>query len=52
MPDAFTSSMCSYPWGRMGFVRAMIEVSAENELKKEVTMAVPNVDGVTPRKFP
>ncbi|GJQ94485.1 hypothetical protein Tco_0005624 [Tanacetum coccineum] len=29
MPDAFTSSMCSYPWGRMGFVRAMIEVSAE-----------------------
>ncbi|GKC42863.1 hypothetical protein Tco_1060585, partial [Tanacetum coccineum] len=45
MLDAFTSSMCSDPWGRMGFARAMIEVSAENELKKEVTMAVPNVDG-------
>ncbi|GKF69511.1 hypothetical protein Tco_0202568, partial [Tanacetum coccineum] len=29
--DAFTSSMCSDPWGRMGFARAMIEVSAENE---------------------
>ncbi|GJW89627.1 trichome birefringence-like protein 3 [Tanacetum coccineum] len=45
MLDAFTSSMCSDPWGRMGFARAMIEVSAENELKKEVTMVVPNVDG-------
>ncbi|GJX04521.1 hypothetical protein Tco_0190437 [Tanacetum coccineum] len=45
MLDAFTSSMCSDPWGRMGFTRAMIEVSAENELKKEVTMVVPNVDG-------
>ncbi|GKA89536.1 hypothetical protein Tco_0811348 [Tanacetum coccineum] len=45
MLDAFTSSMCSDPWGRMGFAMAMIEVSAENKLKKEVTMVVPNVDG-------
>ncbi|GJZ14024.1 hypothetical protein Tco_0549254, partial [Tanacetum coccineum] len=45
MFDAFTSSMCLDLWGRMGFARAMIEVSAENELKKEVTIVVPNVDG-------
>ncbi|GJW40603.1 putative ribonuclease H-like domain-containing protein, partial [Tanacetum coccineum] len=45
MLDAFTSAMCVEPWGRLGFVRALIEVTAENELKKEVTMVVPIVDG-------
>ncbi|GJV18295.1 hypothetical protein Tco_1367315 [Tanacetum coccineum] len=45
MLDAFTSAMCADPWGRMGFARALIEVSAEKALKQEVVMAVPNVDG-------
>ncbi|GJW65633.1 hypothetical protein Tco_0117517 [Tanacetum coccineum] len=40
MLDAFTSAMCLEPCGRIGFVRALIEVSAEKDLKKEVTMAV------------
>ncbi|GJW21715.1 hypothetical protein Tco_0032337 [Tanacetum coccineum] len=43
--DAFTSAMCSEPWGRLGFARALIEVTAEKELKHEVTMAVRVVDG-------
>ncbi|GKF93413.1 hypothetical protein Tco_0280132, partial [Tanacetum coccineum] len=31
--------------GRLGFTRALIEVSADRELKQEVIMAVPKVDG-------
>ncbi|GJU88115.1 hypothetical protein Tco_1300538 [Tanacetum coccineum] len=45
MLDAFTSSMCSEPWGRMGYARALIEISAENELKNEIRMVVPIVEG-------
>ncbi|GJS75277.1 hypothetical protein Tco_0725158 [Tanacetum coccineum] len=44
MLDAFTSAMCADSWGRLGFARALIEVSAETELKKEVIMAVPMVE--------
>ncbi|GJU28485.1 aspartic peptidase [Tanacetum coccineum] len=29
------SAMCNEPWGRIGYARALIEVSAEKELKKE-----------------
>ncbi|GJT80868.1 protein LAZ1 [Tanacetum coccineum] len=45
MLDAFTNAMCAEPWGRLGFARALIEVMAEKDLKKEVTMAIPIVDG-------
>ncbi|GKE20594.1 hypothetical protein Tco_1432106 [Tanacetum coccineum] len=45
MLDAFTSSMCSEPWGRMGYARALIEISVESELKKEVKIDVPIVEG-------
>ncbi|GKB40142.1 RNA-directed DNA polymerase, eukaryota, reverse transcriptase zinc-binding domain protein [Tanacetum coccineum] len=45
MLDSFTSSMCSEPWGRLGFARALIEVSANVDLKQVVTMAVPIIDG-------
>ncbi|GJR17556.1 hypothetical protein Tco_0966083 [Tanacetum coccineum] len=45
MLDAFTNSMCAEPWGRLGFARALIEVTAEKDLKQEVTMAIPIVDG-------
>ncbi|GJT92141.1 RNA-directed DNA polymerase, eukaryota, reverse transcriptase zinc-binding domain protein [Tanacetum coccineum] len=34
MIDAFTSTMCADPWGRMGYARALIKVSAEKELKQ------------------
>nr|GEU60554.1 hypothetical protein [Tanacetum cinerariifolium] len=39
--DAFTSLMCKDPWDRIGYARALIEVSADRELKKEITMAIP-----------
>ncbi|GJY01145.1 hypothetical protein Tco_0359297 [Tanacetum coccineum] len=34
MLDAFTSAMCTEPWGRIGYARALIEVAADIELKK------------------
>ncbi|GJY09971.1 hypothetical protein Tco_0378156 [Tanacetum coccineum] len=45
MLDAFTSSMCAEPWGRLGYARALIEVTDKRELKKEVTMAIPIING-------
>ncbi|GJT03135.1 hypothetical protein Tco_0824304 [Tanacetum coccineum] len=45
MLDTFTCAMCNDPWGRIGFARALIEVNATKDLKKEVIMAVPNEDG-------
>ncbi|GJZ05760.1 hypothetical protein Tco_0539553 [Tanacetum coccineum] len=45
MIDAFTSSMCVDPWGRIRFARSLIEVSAETDLKQEVIMVVPYEDG-------
>ncbi|GKC13183.1 hypothetical protein Tco_1009965, partial [Tanacetum coccineum] len=49
MLDAFTSAMCVEPWGRMGYVRTLIEVSADKELKQEVIMVVPiiNREGIS-----
>ncbi|GJZ64173.1 hypothetical protein Tco_0620594 [Tanacetum coccineum] len=41
MLDAFTSSMCVDSWGRISFARALIEIDANSELKKEVKMAIP-----------
>ncbi|GKA90474.1 trichome birefringence-like protein 3 [Tanacetum coccineum] len=46
MLDAFTSSMCEDPWGRLGFARALIEVSADKALKQEVVMAIPEEDSM------
>ncbi|GJT93786.1 zinc knuckle CX2CX4HX4C containing protein [Tanacetum coccineum] len=45
MLDSFTSSMCTKPWGLLGFAPALIEVSVEKELKQVVTMAILIVDG-------
>ncbi|GKA63576.1 hypothetical protein Tco_0763182 [Tanacetum coccineum] len=41
MLDAFISSMCVDSWGRINFARALIEIHATLELKKEVRMAIP-----------
>ncbi|GJW99506.1 hypothetical protein Tco_0183420 [Tanacetum coccineum] len=48
MLDAFTSAMCVEVWGRIGFARALIEVSAKKELKQEVTMVVPIIEDEGP----
>ncbi|GKB77237.1 copia protein, partial [Tanacetum coccineum] len=42
--DAFTSSMCVESWGRISFAQALIEISSDSTLKKEVIMAVLNDD--------
>ncbi|GJQ90642.1 reverse transcriptase domain-containing protein [Tanacetum coccineum] len=44
MLDAFTSTMCVEAWGRISFARALVEISSDTDLKKEVIMAVPNED--------
>nr|GEU43234.1 hypothetical protein [Tanacetum cinerariifolium] len=45
MLDAFTSSMYEEAWGRIAFSRALVEVSADRDLKEEVIIKVPVVDG-------
>ncbi|GJV49276.1 hypothetical protein Tco_1439488 [Tanacetum coccineum] len=42
MLDAYTISMCGEAWGHINFAHALIEVSSDSDLKKEVTMAVLN----------
>nr|GEU72213.1 hypothetical protein [Tanacetum cinerariifolium] len=51
MLDAFTSSMCVDSCGRIGFVRPLIEVGADKELKHEVTMVVLIVDATKKAGF-
>nr|GEZ71513.1 hypothetical protein [Tanacetum cinerariifolium] len=50
MLDAFTSSMCTEVWGRMGFARALLEVDADRNLKEEVVMAVPRLEVEIPKE--
>ncbi|GJT39992.1 reverse transcriptase domain-containing protein [Tanacetum coccineum] len=45
MLDAFTSLMCSDSWGRISYARALVEISADTSLKKEVSMSIPIEDG-------
>ncbi|GJU18979.1 eukaryotic aspartyl protease family protein [Tanacetum coccineum] len=50
MLDAFTSSMCVEAWGRINFARALIEISSDTDLKKEVIMTIPDEDGISHTK--
>ncbi|XP_021971342.1 uncharacterized protein LOC110866501 [Helianthus annuus] len=43
--DSFTTSMCVDMWGRSSFARALVEISADTDLKEELTIAVPCLDG-------
>ncbi|KAJ0615176.1 hypothetical protein HanIR_Chr02g0071041 [Helianthus annuus] len=45
MLDSFTATMYVESWGRSSFARALIEIHAESELKKSITMAIPLLDG-------
>ncbi|XP_021994822.1 uncharacterized protein LOC110891434 [Helianthus annuus] len=45
MLDSYTTSMCVDNWGRSSFARALVEVTAEKELKERITMAIPNLNG-------
>nr|GEU56368.1 hypothetical protein [Tanacetum cinerariifolium] len=39
--DSYTSNMCLSSWGKSTYARALIEVSAENELLDSVVIAIP-----------
>ncbi|XP_021994704.1 uncharacterized protein LOC110891319 [Helianthus annuus] len=43
--DSYTTSMCLDSWGRISYARALTEVSADKNLKEEITMAVPDLQG-------
>nr|GEW67648.1 hypothetical protein [Tanacetum cinerariifolium] len=45
--DAFTSTVCVEAWGRISFARALVEISSDTDLKKEITMDFPNEDGTS-----
>ncbi|XP_021994891.1 uncharacterized protein LOC110891496 [Helianthus annuus] len=42
--DSYTADMCAENWGRSSYARAMIEVSADKELKDHVVLAIPKMD--------
>nr|GFD27125.1 zinc knuckle CX2CX4HX4C [Tanacetum cinerariifolium] len=41
----YTSNMCISSWGKNTYARALIEVSADEELKKSVIIAIPCGNG-------
>ncbi|GJZ71827.1 zinc finger, CCHC-type containing protein [Tanacetum coccineum] len=43
MLDSYTSYMCMQSWGRSSYVRAMIELRAEVELKDNIVAAMPKI---------
>ncbi|XP_022040610.1 uncharacterized protein LOC110943164 [Helianthus annuus] len=42
--DGYTADMCVDNWGRSSFARALIEISADNDLKDYITVAIPKLD--------
>nr|GEU55957.1 achaete-scute transcription factor-related protein [Tanacetum cinerariifolium] len=42
MVDSYTSNMCMQSWGRSSYVRVMIELRANVELKDNIVVAMPN----------
>ncbi|KAJ9536643.1 hypothetical protein OSB04_un000192 [Centaurea solstitialis] len=43
--DACTSSMCDKAWGRPGFAKVLVEVWAVGELKRELQVVIPGMNG-------
>ncbi|GJY46941.1 probable indole-3-pyruvate monooxygenase YUCCA10 [Tanacetum coccineum] len=46
MIDAYMSSMCMQSWGRLNFVRALIDLRADRALKSSMVIAKPTLEGV------
>ncbi|GJT54012.1 probable indole-3-pyruvate monooxygenase YUCCA10, partial [Tanacetum coccineum] len=44
MLDSYTSFMCLQSWGRMDYARALIDIRANQELKEDMVIAIPNVE--------
>ncbi|GKD38397.1 beta-caryophyllene synthase, partial [Tanacetum coccineum] len=45
MLDSYTSDMCMQSWGRSSYVRAMIELRADVELKDNIVATMPKIIG-------
>ena len=45
MLDAYTTTMCTETWGRLSYVRAMIDLWADLELKDILVVAIPRIEG-------
>ncbi|KAJ9544285.1 hypothetical protein OSB04_023992 [Centaurea solstitialis] len=43
--DACTTSMCDKSWGRPGFAKVLVDVWAVGELKREVEIVIPSLNG-------
>ncbi|GKC36939.1 hypothetical protein Tco_1049323, partial [Tanacetum coccineum] len=43
MIDSYTSDMCMQSWGRSSYIRAMIELQANIELKETIMVAMPKL---------
>ncbi|KAJ9564993.1 hypothetical protein OSB04_000959 [Centaurea solstitialis] len=43
--DAATASMCDKAWGRPGFAKVLIDTWAVGELKKEIDVVIPSLNG-------
>ncbi|KAJ9562241.1 hypothetical protein OSB04_007401 [Centaurea solstitialis] len=43
--DSCTAAMCEKAWGRPGFAKVLVEVWALGELKRELELVIPNLDG-------
>ncbi|GKE04580.1 hypothetical protein Tco_1396598 [Tanacetum coccineum] len=50
MLDSYTSVMCIESWGRSSYVRAMLELRADAELKDSLVVAVPKIEDECPKK--
>nr|GEU79977.1 peptide-N(4)-(N-acetyl-beta-glucosaminyl) asparagine amidase A [Tanacetum cinerariifolium] len=44
MPDSYTSDMCMQSWGMSSYVRAMIELQTNVELKDNIVAAMPKIN--------
>ncbi|XP_022015019.1 uncharacterized protein LOC110914537 [Helianthus annuus] len=42
--DSYTADMCVESWGRSSFARALIEISADEDLRDHIVVAIPNLD--------
>ncbi|KAJ9536713.1 hypothetical protein OSB04_un000098 [Centaurea solstitialis] len=43
--DAATTSMCDRAWGRPGFAKVLVDTWAVGELKREIDVVIPSVNG-------
>lgn len=43
--DSYTSSMCADAWGRSSYARPLIEISSLHEVKFELSVAIPDLEG-------